>query len=149
METKERVREMLRRCCLHHEGCCADGFHACDRVSPQAFEEISESGDLVPVGPLSLEAQRKMRVLTGLEPTTDNRVRLLVDGAQSYEAMLDIVEGSEREVLFENYIFRADELGRGFADALRRRAEEGVGVAWGGSRFHQFRRWEPRIGKEE
>lgn len=128
METKERVREMLRRCCLHHEGCCADGFHACDRVSPQAFEELSTPGHLVREGPLSLEAQGKMRELTGLEPTTDNRVRLLVDGTQSYQAMLDIVEGSEREILFENYIFRTDALGRGFANALRRRAEEGVDV---------------------
>lgn len=128
METSERVREMLRQCCLHHEGCCADGLHACDRAEPPAFEAVSAPGDLAPEGPLSSEAQRAMRVLTGLEPTTDNRVRLLVDGARSYEAMLDIVEGSEREILFENYIFRADALGRGFAGSLRRRAEEGVEV---------------------
>lgn len=119
---------MLRQCCLHHGGCCADGFHACDRPEPRAFETVSSPGDLAPEGPLSSEAQGSIRDLTGLEPTTDNRVRLLVDGAQSYEAMLDIVEGSEREVLFENYIFRADALGRGFAGALRRRAEEGVKV---------------------
>jgi len=129
METRERVREMLRQCCLHHEGCCADGFHACDRAEPPAFGAVETPGDLTPEGPLSLEAQRAMRGLTGLEPTSDNRVRLLVDGAQSYEAMLDIVEGSEREILFENYIFRADALGRGFAGSLRRRAEEGVEAA--------------------
>lgn len=128
MQTKERVRNMLGQCCLHHEGCCADGLHACDRVEPRVFEDVSTPGDLAPKGPLSVEAQVKLRKLTGLEPTADNRVRLLVDGAQSYEAMLDIVEGSEREVLFENYIFRADALGRGFADALGRRAEEGVEV---------------------
>lgn len=43
------------------------------------FEEVSTPGDLAPEGPLSSAAQGKLRELTGMEPTVDNRVRLLVD----------------------------------------------------------------------
>ncbi|HKP75586.1 MAG TPA: phosphatidylserine/phosphatidylglycerophosphate/cardiolipin synthase family protein [Longimicrobiaceae bacterium] len=55
-------------------------------------------------------------------------MRLLLDGSESYGAMLDLVEEAREEVLFENFIFRGDAVGLAFAAALRRRAEEGVRV---------------------
>src|SRR5690606_13010556 len=55
-------------------------------------------------------------------------VRLLLDGTQSYTAMLDLVESAHEEILFENFILRADAVGRAFAGELHHRAGEGIDV---------------------
>jgi cardiolipin synthase A/B len=64
----------------------------------------------------------------GGRPIPGNRVRLLIDGPDAYEAMLDVIAGATRWIHFENYIIRADQAGRRFADALSARAREGVHV---------------------
>lgn len=69
-----------------------------------------------------------LQLQAGRAATRENRVRLLLDGSESYGAMLDLVEEAREEVLFENFIFRGDAVGLAFAVALRRRAEEGVRV---------------------
>ena len=55
-----------------------------------------------------------------------NDVRLLVDGGQAFPAMLEAIDGAERTVLMESYIFHDDEAGRLFAGALARAAARGV-----------------------
>jgi cardiolipin synthase len=57
-----------------------------------------------------------------------NRVELLVDGAQAFPAMLEAIAGARRTVLMDSYIFNADRAGRLFADALAERAGAGVQV---------------------
>ncbi|MCC6213143.1 MAG: cardiolipin synthase B [Burkholderiales bacterium] len=57
-----------------------------------------------------------------------NRVRLLRDGKQNYPAWLDAIGAARQRVHFENYIFREDETGAMFAEALARKAAEGVPV---------------------
>lgn len=102
--------------------------HACDRPGTPEYAEVSELGGGAGVGPLSTEVLERLREICGAAPTLDNRVRLLVDGVQAYTAMLDLVEAADEEVLFENFIFRADAVGTAFADALRGRAEQGIDV---------------------
>lgn len=80
------------------------------------------------MGPLAAQVLERLRAICGAAPSLDNRVRLLVDGVQAYTTMLDLVEAADEEVLFENFIFRADAVGTAFADALRGRAEQGVDV---------------------
>lgn len=57
-----------------------------------------------------------------------NHVRLLRDARENYPAWLDAIGAAQRHVHFENYIFHEDETGAMFADALIRKAREGVRV---------------------
>jgi len=65
--------------------------------------------------------KRKQRI-------THNRVRLLHDGEQAFPAMLDAIQGAQREILLEMYWFGSDRTGRRFAEALMERARAGVCV---------------------
>ena len=57
-----------------------------------------------------------------------NSVRLLKDAGQNYPAWLDAIGAATRHIHFENYIFYDDATGAKFADALIRRAQDGVHV---------------------
>ncbi len=58
----------------------------------------------------------------------DDRVTLLVDGAQAFPSMLAAIAGAQREILLEMYWFQSDAVGRRFAAALGARARAGVRV---------------------
>lgn len=60
--------------------------------------------------------------------TPGNRVDLLVDGAQTYEAMLEAVAEARHHVHLETYIIEDDETGKRIADALTERRRAGVDV---------------------
>ncbi len=64
----------------------------------------------------------------GGRPVPGNRVGLLIDGPDSYAAMLDAIAGASRWIHFENYIIRSDSAGRRFAEQLAARAREGLHV---------------------
>jgi cardiolipin synthase len=64
----------------------------------------------------------------GGRPVPGNEVHLLIDGPNTYRAMLDVIARATRWVHFENYIIRSDEAGWRFAELLGRRAREGVQV---------------------
>lgn len=57
-----------------------------------------------------------------------NGVRVYTDGSEAFDAMLAAIDGAREEVLLEAYIFRDDETGRTFADALGRAGERGARV---------------------
>src|ERR687890_2457082 len=57
-----------------------------------------------------------------------NRLRLLKDGPNTYDDWLAEIARAERWVHLENYIFRADEVGHRFAEALCEKAAQGVRV---------------------
>lgn len=64
----------------------------------------------------------------GGRPVPGNRLDLLIDGPSAYAAMLDLIGGASRWIHFENYIIRSDAEGWRFAEALARRAREGLPV---------------------
>jgi len=57
-----------------------------------------------------------------------NGVRLLKDAAENYPAWLAAIERAEKYIHFESYIIHEDEQGKLFADALIKKAKEGVRV---------------------
>ncbi len=57
-----------------------------------------------------------------------NSVRLLKDAGQNYPAWLDAIGAATRHIHFENYIFYDDATGARFADALIRKAQDGIHV---------------------
>jgi cardiolipin synthase len=64
----------------------------------------------------------------GGRPVPGNRVDLLIDGPESYHAMLEAIAQAKQWVHFENYIIRSDSAGWRFAELLARRAREGIHV---------------------
>jgi cardiolipin synthase len=64
----------------------------------------------------------------GGRPIPGNRVELLIDGAETYAAMLDLIARASRWIHFENYIIRSDTEGWRFAEALAAKARHGLPV---------------------
>ena len=57
-----------------------------------------------------------------------NQTHLLIDGPNTYRAMLDAIGQATRWIHFENYIIRSDDAGWRFAELLAARAREGISV---------------------
>jgi cardiolipin synthase len=57
-----------------------------------------------------------------------NHIRLLKDAGENYTAWLDAIYAAEQTIHFENYIFRSDNIGWRFAEALISKAQSGVCV---------------------
>lgn len=73
-------------------------------------------------------AERSLARAGGTRFIPGNTTRLLLDGPAVYPAMFAAIEGATRWIHFENYIFRDDETGWRFAEALAARARAGVSV---------------------
>jgi cardiolipin synthase len=65
---------------------------------------------------------------TGLPASTAQSVRLLVDGAATYAALLDAIAGAREHIHLEYYICQPDSTGNALLDALVERARAGVKV---------------------
>lgn len=66
--------------------------------------------------------------IAAADVSSDNRVTLLRDGPATFEAMLGLISSAESSVALESYIFRSDDVGQRFADALAAAAARGVAV---------------------
>jgi cardiolipin synthase len=64
----------------------------------------------------------------GGRPVPGNQVDLLIDGPDTYAAMLEVIGQAKQWVHFENYIIRSDSAGWRFAELLATRAREGIHV---------------------
>ncbi len=60
--------------------------------------------------------------------SSGNRVHLLHDGPETFDAMNALIDGAAESVALESYIFRSDEVGMRFATALKAAAARGVNV---------------------
>ncbi|MGH8154283.1 MAG: phospholipase D-like domain-containing protein [Rhodanobacteraceae bacterium] len=93
-------------------------------------------------------AEQALTRAAGAPLSAGNHVELLIDGRANFDAWLDAIASAKRNVLFGNYIFRNDALGRQFVATLAERAREGVRVCvlrdWLGCLGHSRRRfWQP------
>ena len=66
--------------------------------------------------------------IAAADVSSDNHVTLLRDGPATFEAMLSLIASAQSTVALESYIFRSDEVGERFADALAAAAARGVNV---------------------
>jgi cardiolipin synthase A/B len=69
-----------------------------------------------------------MEEVSGSPLVAGNRVKLLIDGPATYDAMFTAIEGATDHIHFETYIFEEDEVGRRFADLLLKKRAEGISV---------------------
>ncbi len=58
----------------------------------------------------------------------EDRLKIFAYGVRLYEAMLDEIEAAQDEIFVGTFIWKGDEVGRRFVDALARKAGEGVEV---------------------
>jgi cardiolipin synthase len=65
---------------------------------------------------------------TGAPLIGGNGVRLLKDAEENYPAWLEAIGAARRTIHFESFIIHEDEVGREFAEALCKKAREGVRV---------------------
>src|SRR6185503_3629428 len=92
------------------------------------------STELKPRGVAALPATRGPSFSRGLwriaaaDVSSGNRVRLLHDGPETFDEMLELIHGARESVALESYILRSDEVGERFADALTLAAARGVQV---------------------
>jgi cardiolipin synthase len=66
--------------------------------------------------------------IAAADASSGNRVALLRNGPATFAAMLELIESAERTVRLEGYIFRDDEVGQQFSDALIAASMRGVKV---------------------
>lgn len=78
--------------------------------------------------PEATELSRVARATTGLPAGSATSVRLLVDGAAKYDALLEAVSQARTQVHLEYYIYKPDRVGTALRDALVERARAGVKV---------------------
>jgi len=87
--------------------------------------------------------------VTGAELVFGNDVRLLIDATENYPAWLEAIEKAEKRIFFESYIIHEDEQGEIFAEALIRKARQGVEVKliydWLGGLGNTSRRYWRRL----
>src|SRR5215213_911480 len=69
------------------------------------------------------EDQPEIRMESGKD-----RLKIYAYGVSLYEAMLVEIEGAQGEIFVGTFIWKGDEVGRRFVDALARKAREGVDV---------------------
>ena len=86
-------------------------MHGSRQPSPASFRPLAEQA-------LSRAA--------GAPLSTGNRVDLLIDARANFDAWLEAIRSARHNILFGNYIFRDDEVGREFVAALAERAGAGV-----------------------
>jgi cardiolipin synthase A/B len=81
-----------------------------------------------PIAMARLLADQAFSRAAGAPLVPGNEVRLLVDGRENYPAWMDAIKSARDHIHFESYIIHEDEVGHRFADALIRKAREGVRV---------------------
>ncbi|WP_367160111.1 cardiolipin synthase [Kozakia baliensis] len=71
---------------------------------------------------------RMMGRLTERPLLSSNAIQCLHDGDNAYPAMLEAIESAQHSVLLCSYIFRADQVGRRFVEALARAKARGAEI---------------------
>jgi len=108
-----------------------------------------------PASSISIFAEQAFWRAAGARLIPGNSARILKDATENYPAWLEAIESARRAIHFECYIIHEDDQGRVFADALAKKARDGVRVRliydWMGafnSTSNKFWRWLLRTGIE-
>ncbi len=106
-------QEAMRRAYLQHQGLI--------------YEIYRELKDYQVTLPESLRSLDKLaRTLTPIAFTSGNAVELLINGVQTYAAMLGAIAKAKNYILLQSYIINDDEMGNEFRQVLIDRAQQGV-----------------------
>ena len=78
--------------------------------------------------PASQLIERALSRAGGTPLIEGNAIELLIDARQNFDRWLAAIRGAQRSILFENYIFSNDDIGREFRTAFVEAAQRGVKV---------------------
>lgn len=107
---RKRLRQMAKMNFIRHS------------VAPGSAQKLAQG---------NAAASSLMRALANINqipPSTASDLRLLIDSAQFYPALLKRIAEAQHHIHIEFFIWRADECGREFLDALISAARRGVEV---------------------
>ena len=77
------------------------------------------------MGPVQSFARALWRI-TSADVSPGNVAELFADGNETFDAMVQLIDGATKSVELESYILRDDSVGKRFADALGRASDRGV-----------------------
>ena len=89
---------------------------------------LDSHGPFCPIDDNCSELALLGQATTGLPPSSATSVRLLIDGAATYDALLEAVAAATNHIHLEYYIYMPDRTGTRLRDALVERARAGVKV---------------------
>ncbi|HEV7892917.1 MAG TPA: phospholipase D-like domain-containing protein [Pyrinomonadaceae bacterium] len=95
---------------------------------PEQSEREGRRIDTAEYAPVRRLVDHAYARATGATLITGNAVRLLKDAEENYPAWLEAIASARRTIHFESFIIHDDEVGQEFAEALIRKAKEGVRV---------------------
>ncbi|MDJ0618712.1 MAG: cardiolipin synthase [Calothrix sp. MO_192.B10] len=72
--------------------------------------------------------QKLAEKLTPIPFTSGNRVELLINGEQTYDAMLGAIASANNYILLQSYIIHDDQVGNRFRQALITKAKQGISI---------------------
>jgi cardiolipin synthase len=117
---------------IQRAGVALDLKTAWQREHQRAGSHVAAIGSTAgPDAPSSLALagiNRLARQTTGNALLAGNAITPLIDGDETYPAMLAAIETAHRSITLVTYIFDVDVVGRTFADALVRAQQRGVAV---------------------
>lgn len=92
----------------------------------QAYGEILKYKAVLPDNLSAIE--KLTEVFTPLPFTTGNKIELLIDGQQTYAAMLSAIAQAQDYILLQSYIIHSDRIGNEFRQTLIDKAKQGVRI---------------------
>ncbi len=101
-------------------------FQQHDKLVREAYSEIIEFKVAPPEKLAPLQALAE--AFTGIPFTSGNAAELLIDGQQTYAAMLRAIAQATNYILLQSYIVNDDQAGNEFKEALIARANQGVRI---------------------
>ncbi|WP_390623405.1 cardiolipin synthase [Stieleria maiorica] len=96
-----------------------------DPIIKHLYQSL-KTADLI--APASDGTRQVLTRLVKLPVTRGNAAKLLIDGRQTFDAMMVEIDAAESYVLLESYIIRDDWLGRELKNLLVKKAQQGVRV---------------------
>lgn len=96
-----------------------------DHIIEQLYRDLETDELVVPV---KNDTQRLLTRLVKLPVTQGNDAKLLIDGIDTFDAILQSIESAKSYVLVEFYIIQDDQLGRRLKELLIAKARQGVRV---------------------
>lgn len=106
-----------------------NAHHTKDESEKRARHALEEKGMVLTANNDELASHIKiLKRISGLPLTGRNDAKLLINGNETFDAILKSIESAQDYVLFQFYIVRDDDLGRTLKDALIARASDGIKV---------------------
>lgn len=107
--------EAIRKVYLEHK---AIAHHAYDEIAKYQAELPDELATV----------EKLVSSISDLPFTTNNAIKLLIDGKQTFSQMLKAIAEAQDYILLQSYIIHDDEIGNRFKNALIAKANEGVRI---------------------